>query len=191
MGCSGFTRNAATTRKRSAPPRNATNSDLKSSACGIFRRCLVAFFSLRFGRWPARWARAFFLFGVFQYDLRLGYYSTSSSSSSDRNACCVGAAVRCSGDFYSNKRRRRRWNKRASAQARPGAAGGAAGGGSKATTERGRPEAVGGGPRRSLVLFGAVLHSWEWWVASWHVEKRKKRSIVGCLKKRGGRFYLP
>jgi hypothetical protein len=31
---------------------------------------MVAFFSLRCDRWPARWARAFFLFGVlFQYDL--------------------------------------------------------------------------------------------------------------------------
>ena len=44
VGCSGITRNTATTRKRSAPPRNATNSDLKSSACGLFRTCLVAFF---------------------------------------------------------------------------------------------------------------------------------------------------
>ena len=44
MGCSGITRNTATTRKRSAPPHNATNSDLKRSACGIFRTCLVAFF---------------------------------------------------------------------------------------------------------------------------------------------------
>ena len=43
VGCSGITRNTATTRKRSAPPRNATNSDLKSSACGLFRTCLVAF----------------------------------------------------------------------------------------------------------------------------------------------------
>ena len=43
VGCSGFTRNTATTRKRSAPPRNAINSDLKSSACGLFRTCLVAF----------------------------------------------------------------------------------------------------------------------------------------------------
>ena len=39
--------NTATTRnrKRSAPPRcNATNSDLKSSASGLFGTCLVAFF---------------------------------------------------------------------------------------------------------------------------------------------------
>ena len=44
VGCSGITRNTATTRKRSAPPRNATNSDLKCSASGLFRACLVAFF---------------------------------------------------------------------------------------------------------------------------------------------------
>ena len=39
VGCSGITRNTATAttrRKRSAPPRNATNSDLKSLASGIF-----------------------------------------------------------------------------------------------------------------------------------------------------------
>ena len=67
------TRNIATTRKRSAPPRNATNSELSSSPSRLFGTCLVAFFPLRCDRWPARWARAFFLFGVFQYDLRLGY----------------------------------------------------------------------------------------------------------------------
>ena len=44
VGCSGITRNTATTRKRSAPPRNATNSDLQSSASGLLRTCLVAFF---------------------------------------------------------------------------------------------------------------------------------------------------
>ena len=44
VGCSGITRNTATTRKRSAPPRNATNSDLKSSASGLFGTCLVAVF---------------------------------------------------------------------------------------------------------------------------------------------------
>ena len=44
VGCSGITRNTATTLKRSASPRNAANSDLKSSASGLFRTCLVAFF---------------------------------------------------------------------------------------------------------------------------------------------------
>ena len=44
VGCSGITRNKSTTRKRSAPPRNATNSDLESSASELLRTCLVAFF---------------------------------------------------------------------------------------------------------------------------------------------------
>ena len=44
VGCSGITRNAATGRKRSAPPRNATNSDPKSSGSAVLRTCLVAFF---------------------------------------------------------------------------------------------------------------------------------------------------
>ena len=44
VGCSyGITRNAATTRKRSAPSRNATKGDPKSSASGDLRTCLVAF----------------------------------------------------------------------------------------------------------------------------------------------------
>ena len=67
-------KHTATNRKRSAPSRNATKGDPKSSASGLFGTCLVAFFSLRCDRWPARWAWAFScLFGVFQYDLRLGY----------------------------------------------------------------------------------------------------------------------
>ena len=38
-------RNAATGRKRSAPPRNATNGDPKSSGSAVLRTCLVAFFN--------------------------------------------------------------------------------------------------------------------------------------------------
>jgi len=37
-------RNAATGRKRSAPPCNATNGDPKSSGSAVLRTCLVAFF---------------------------------------------------------------------------------------------------------------------------------------------------
>ena len=73
VGCSGITRNTATTRKRRAPPRNATNNDQKSSASGLFWDVFGGLFPLRCDRRPARWARAFFLFGVFQYDLRIGY----------------------------------------------------------------------------------------------------------------------
>ena len=57
--------------------------------------------------------------------------------------------------------------------------------------KRGRPKAAGGGPRRSLVLFDAVLRSWEWRAACWRVEKRKKRSVVGCLKNGGNVFTCP
>ena len=72
VGCSGIIRNAATTRKRSAPPRNATSSDLKwFGAWAVLERVWWPI-PLRCARWPARWARAFFLFGVFQYDLGLG-----------------------------------------------------------------------------------------------------------------------
>ena len=44
LGRPGTPRNAATGRKRSAPPRNATNGDPKSSGSAVLRTCLVAFF---------------------------------------------------------------------------------------------------------------------------------------------------
>ena len=43
VGCSGIARNTATIQQRSAPSRNATKGDPKSSASGLFRTCLVAF----------------------------------------------------------------------------------------------------------------------------------------------------
>ena len=43
VGCSEITRNTATTQKRSAPSRNATNGDPESSASELFGTCLVAF----------------------------------------------------------------------------------------------------------------------------------------------------
>ena len=58
--------------------------------------------------------------------------------------------------------------------------------GSKATTERAILEAGSGGRRstpfaRAVTkrVFGAVLRSWEWRVACWRVEKRKKGPLSG------------
>ena len=60
---------------------------------------------------------------------------------------------------------------------------GSGGGGSEATTERARPEAPGGGPLRSPVLFGAMLlvalvGSGGWWVACRNTQKNGPLSGV-------------
>ena len=74
VGCSGITRNTATTGKRSAPPRNATKGDPKSSASGISEHVWWHFFHCESaaGR-PGRRGHFSCLGGAFRYDLRLGY----------------------------------------------------------------------------------------------------------------------